>query len=42
MDDHLVYALVVIGLAPAGAGDTLGLGRWWGGTRLVARFPVLR
>lgn len=42
LDDHLVYALLVVGLALAGAGDTLGLGRWWGGTRLVRRFPVLK
>ncbi|MDN3354187.1 hypothetical protein [Actinomadura sp. DC4] len=42
MDDHLVYALVIIGLALVGAGDTLGLGRWWAGTRIVSRFPVLR
>jgi len=42
MDDHLIYALLVIGLALAGAGDTLGLGRWWSRTGLVQRFPVLR
>jgi thiosulfate dehydrogenase [quinone] large subunit len=42
MDDHLIYALLVIGLALTGAGDTLGPGRWWGGARLVERFPVLR
>jgi thiosulfate dehydrogenase (quinone) large subunit len=42
MDDHLIYALVVVGLALVGAGDTFGLGRWWGRTRLVRRFPVLK
>lgn len=42
MDDHLVYAILIIGLALVSAGDTLGLGRWWGGTRLVRRLPVLK
>ncbi len=32
MDDHLVYAIVLVGLALVGAGTTLGLGRWWNGT----------
>lgn len=42
MDDHLVYAIVLIGLAAVHAGDTLGLGRIWARTELVQRFPVLR
>jgi thiosulfate dehydrogenase [quinone] large subunit len=42
MDDHLVYAVVLIGLASVKAGDTLGFGRSWSRTALVARFPVLR
>lgn len=42
IDDHLIYALVVVGLALVDAGDTLGLGRWWSRTRLVQRFPVLK
>ncbi len=42
MDDHIVYAIVLAGLAIANAGDTLGIGRWWGGTELVQRFPFLR
>ena len=29
MDDHLIYAILLVGLALAKAGDTLGLGRWW-------------
>ncbi|MFD1938217.1 MULTISPECIES: DoxX family membrane protein [Nonomuraea] len=27
MDEHVIYAMVLIGLAMAGAGDTLGLGK---------------
>jgi thiosulfate dehydrogenase (quinone) large subunit len=42
IDDHLIYALLIIGLALIGAGDTLGLGRWWDKTHLVQRFPILK
>jgi thiosulfate dehydrogenase [quinone] large subunit len=42
MDDHLVYAVVLIGLAAVHAGDTIGLGRTWARTELVRRYPVLR
>lgn len=41
MDDHLVYALVLVALALGGAGTTLGLGTWWRRTALVRRWPVL-
>jgi thiosulfate dehydrogenase (quinone) large subunit len=41
MDDHLVYALVLIALALLGAGNTLGLGRTWVRTELVRRAPWL-
>lgn len=41
MDDHIVYALVLVGLALAGAGNTLGLGRWWAQTSRVQRHPWL-
>jgi thiosulfate dehydrogenase [quinone] large subunit len=42
MDEHLVYAVILIGLAAAHAGDTLGAGRMWARTNLVRRHPVLR
>lgn len=42
IDDHLVYAVVLIGLAAANAGDTVGLGRWWAHTPIVQRAPYLR
>ena len=41
LDDHIIYALLLIGLALVGAGNTLGLGRWWTKTSLVQRFPWL-
>ncbi|WP_067479040.1 hypothetical protein [Actinomadura hibisca] len=42
LDDHLVYTIVLVGLALVGAGDTLGLGRWWGNTALVRKLPILK
>ena len=36
MDDHLVYAMVLVLLAAMRAGDTLGLGRQW------RQLPVVR
>ncbi|MBF9131311.1 DoxX family membrane protein [Plantactinospora sp. S1510] len=41
IDDHLVLAVLLIGIAAAGAGATFGLGRWWTSTRLVKRLPWL-
>lgn len=41
MDNHIIYALVLIGLAIVGAGNTFGFGRWWNQTSLVQRFPWL-
>jgi len=37
MDDHLIYAAVLVLLALLGAGTTLGLGRRWAVTPLVRR-----
>ncbi len=42
LDDHLVYAGVLVLLALIGAGDTLGLGRMWARTPLVRRAGWLR
>ena len=41
MDDHLIYDLVLLGLAVVGAGNTLGLGQWWTHTSIVRRHPWL-
>jgi thiosulfate dehydrogenase [quinone] large subunit len=41
LDDHLIYAAVLIVLALLGAGNTLGLGRLWTATPLVRRAPWL-
>ena len=42
MDDHLVYAMLLVILAAAGAGTTLGLGTTWGRIPLVRRHGWLR
>jgi thiosulfate dehydrogenase [quinone] large subunit len=42
MDDHLVYAGVLVVLALTAAGDTLGLGRYWSGLPIVQRLPWLK
>jgi thiosulfate dehydrogenase (quinone) large subunit len=41
MDDHLIYADVLVALTLANAGDSLGFGRAWRNTALVRRFPWL-
>lgn len=42
MDDHIVYALVLIALALVNSGDTWGLGRLWSALGIVKRYPALR
>ena len=42
MDDHLVYALVLVMLLLANAGKTFGLGRAWERLPVVQKYPVLK
>jgi thiosulfate dehydrogenase [quinone] large subunit len=42
MDDHLIYAAVLVGLAMVGSGATLGFGRWWTEQGLVRDHAWLR
>jgi thiosulfate dehydrogenase [quinone] large subunit len=42
IDDHLILAILLIGLAAVGAGNTFGLGRRWAATPLVTRLPWLK
>ncbi len=42
LDEHIIYALTLLGLNSIHAGETWGLGRWWDGLSLVKRFPWLR
>ena len=41
MDDHLIYALVLVLIAAMGAGSTLGLGKWWASLPIVQRHQWL-
>ena len=41
VDEHLLGAAVLIGLALAGAGSVLGFGGWWRSTPLVRKAPWL-
>jgi thiosulfate dehydrogenase [quinone] large subunit len=42
MDDHIVYALVLVALALLGAGHHYGLGRTWERLAIVQKYPVLK
>lgn len=42
MDEHLIYALLFLGMPLSNAGDHFGLGKWWGKTSLVKKFPLLK
>ena len=42
LEDHIIYALVLITMAVLYAGDTWGLGRKWAGLSLVQRATWLR
>lgn len=42
MDDHIVYALVLVALALVGAGRTLGLGTRWEAIPIVAKHGILK
>lgn len=42
IDDHVVYALVLVGLWLAGADRVWGLGDWWRRAEVVQRVPLLR
>lgn len=42
MDDHVIYAIALAGIAYVGGGRYLGLGRQWERIGLVERNPILR
>jgi thiosulfate dehydrogenase [quinone] large subunit len=42
LDDHLIYAGLLAGLALIGAGDTLGFGKQWAKLPLVQKNPWLK
>ena len=42
LDDHVIEAIVLVGIAYVGAGRYLGFGRWWDELGFVQRFRWLR
>jgi thiosulfate dehydrogenase (quinone) large subunit len=42
LDEHIVYAIVLAGIAYVGAGRYLGLGKYWERLSLVKRLPILK
>lgn len=42
LDDHIVYAIVLFGIAYVGAGRYFGLGRRWERLGFVQKYPILR
>lgn len=42
LDDHVIEAIVLVGIAYVGAGRYLGFGRWWDELGFVRRSPWLR
>jgi thiosulfate dehydrogenase [quinone] large subunit len=42
MDDHIIYALVLVLLTAIGAGKVIGLGDHWEKLPIVKRFPILK
>lgn len=41
LDEHVIYAVVLVGLSLSGSGRYLGLGRWWTRLEKVKRHPLL-
>ena len=42
MDDHIVYAILLLLLTALGAGKTLGLGTTWENLPIIQRHPILK
>jgi thiosulfate dehydrogenase [quinone] large subunit len=42
MDDHIVYAILLVLLTALGAGKTLGLGTTWENLPIIQRHPILK
>jgi thiosulfate dehydrogenase [quinone] large subunit len=42
IDEHIIYLILLIGIAKVRPGRWFGLGSWWSETGLVKKFPVLK
>lgn len=41
IDDHIIYALLLIALGMVHAGRAVGLGAWWAQQKIVQEYPIL-
>ncbi|MFK7800361.1 MAG: hypothetical protein AB8G95_01900 [Anaerolineae bacterium] len=41
IDEHIVYSVILIGIAMIRPGETLGLGKMWSEVELVKNYPIL-
>ncbi len=41
LDDHLIYAVIMISLSLSHSGQRLGFGRWWSKMKLVEKYQIL-
>ena len=41
LDNHLIYLIVLVGIAIVRPGKWLGLGEWWANTKLVRKYTFL-
>jgi len=41
IDEHIIYLVVLIGLARVKAGQWVGLGRWWA-SKVASKYPILQ
>lgn len=42
IDEHIVYAIVLIGLTLLPSGEYIGFGKAWSGSALVKKYPILK
>ena len=42
LDEHIVYAVILIGIAVLRPGEVLGLGKMWSEADLVKNYPILQ
>lgn len=42
MDEHLITAAVMVGLALVGAGKTIGFGKYWEKLPIVQKLPFIK
>ncbi len=41
MDEHIIYIIILIGISVIRPSGIFGLGKWWGNTKIVKKYPLL-